>query len=84
MTYLVILSLEDDILPHFQGLTNATDVWNKLKHLHKTSNELHILLLRNKLTILKMVAIDSITNHVHKLQKLKNESLSTTTKIANS
>jgi hypothetical protein len=70
---LLTSSLEDDILSHICGITTAVEVWTKLKNLYETSNELQILLLRNKSTNFKMVASDSITDHVQKLQELKNE-----------
>jgi hypothetical protein len=83
---LLTFALEDDILPHIRGITTVVEVWTKLKNLYETSNELQILLLRNKLTSLKMVASDSITNHVQKLQELKMnyQRLTQTLKIRNS
>jgi hypothetical protein len=64
---LLTFALEDDLLPHIHGITNALDVWMKLKNLYETSNELRILLLRNKLTNLKMEASNFVTDHVQKL-----------------
>jgi len=70
---LITFALEDVIHLHIHGITTIVEVWTKLKNLYETSNELQILLLRNKLTNFKMVASDSITDHVQKLQELKNE-----------
>jgi hypothetical protein len=33
-------ALEDDLLPHIQGIANAIDIWKKLKNLYESSNEL--------------------------------------------
>lgn len=70
---LLTFSLEDDILPRIRSITTVVDVQTKLKNLYETSNELRILLLRNKLTSLRMNGSDSITDHMQKIQELKNE-----------
>ena len=60
---LLSFGFEDDILPHSRGLTNVIDVWKKLKNL-ETPNKIGTLSRGNKLTSLKMVALDSVKNHV--------------------
>jgi len=70
---LLTFTLEDDILPHICNITTAIDVWTKLKNLYETSNDLRILLLRNKLTSLKLNGSDCIIDHIQKLQEPKNE-----------
>ena len=51
---ILTFSLEDDSVHHFHNIKTTFDVWMKLKCLYETSNEIGILLLRNKLTSLKM------------------------------
>jgi hypothetical protein len=53
----------------------------EFKNLYETSNEIRILFLPSKLTNLKMAELDSVIEHVQKLQKLKNELLAIDTKI---
>ena len=60
---LLTFGLKDDILPHSLGLTNVIDVWKKLKNL-ETPNKIGTLSCGNILTSLKMVALDSVKNHV--------------------
>jgi len=63
----------DEILPHIRGIINAHEIWQKLKSLYETTDELRVLLLSNELVALKMIKSDSVPSHITKMQELKDQ-----------
>eukprot|EP01018_Ginkgo_biloba_P025229 Gb_04039 [translate_table: standard] len=67
--------------PTLRGIDNAHEAWEKLKSLYETNNEIRVLLLKNELQGLKMSESDGVTNHVTRMQELKDQLLSIDQKI---
>jgi hypothetical protein len=70
---IILDSINDHVIPHVTGKSNAYEMWDSLTNLYQSSNENKKMVLREKLKGVKMTKVENVTTYLTKITQVKDD-----------